>query len=488
MAGPDEPSASRPPRAEAGGPLAAVAVAVVAVAVVAVASFVAGPVARPPAPAPASASEGPIGQASPAPSVTPGDQPAPGGPATLTGAAPAVGSIAAVDASGALSVIAPDGRSVLVTGPDEVTVGFPAWSPDGSRVAAVVGRDGATTIEVVPIDAADASAGRPVAIYRSAIQQAFYVSWLPGGRAVSFLANDADIVDLRVADADLPAPLDESDHGSLIRKGAPLYFDWLDDERALLHVGVGPSAFLARVERDGHEDGGDLVRPGNFRSAQVSADGRTLAYIRASASGDGSEEVVVAPIAGGSEWTIPVFGPAAITFSPTDGLVAAIGADTAGQPDRSFPVGPLRILDAATGASHVALDGAVVAWFWSPDGRTIFALRLQVPSGGTADAASVDLAAGSPSPVPSEVHALFVDVDTGTVLADHIVQPGPRFVSELLPYFDQYALSHRLWAPDSSSFLLPVVGTDGTATVIALPRDGSASPFSIGATAAFWSP
>ena len=28
-------------------------------------------------------------------------------------------------------------------------------------------------------------------------------------------------------------------------------------------------------------------------------------------------------------------------------------------------------------------------------------------------------------------------------------------------YFDQYALSHRLWAPDSSSFLLPVVDADG---------------------------
>jgi hypothetical protein len=61
-------------------------------------------------------------------------------------------------------------------------------------------------------------------------------------------------------------------------------------------------------------------------------------------------------------------------------------------------------------------------------------------------------------------------------------------VSEVLPYFDQYALSHRFWAPDSSSFLLPIVGADGTGTVIALPRDGSPSPFSIAATAAFWSP
>ena len=35
------------------------------------------------------------------------------------------------------------------------------------------------------------------------------------------------------------------------------------------------------------------------------------------------------------------------------------------------------------------------------------------------------------------------------------VVPGATFVNDVLAYFDQYALSHRLWAPDSSSFLLP---------------------------------
>jgi TolB protein len=454
----------------------------VAVGVVAIVAAVAL-LTRPPAPAPAAVRPDASSPATASELPTP---PAPIAPATLTGAAPAVGSIAVVDAGGALSVIAPDGRSVLVSGPGERIVGFPAWSSDGRRLAAIVGREATTTIELFPIDPTGAAAGDGLPVYRSSLQQAFYVAWLPGDRALSFLANDADVVDLRVADTDRTSPLDETDRGSLVRKGAPLYFDWLDGDQALLHVGVGPGAFLARVGRDGHEIGADLPRPGAFRSAQVSADGASLAYVREAASGDGAGEIVVRPLLGGAERTLPVFGQAALGFAPSATVVALIGADAAGQADLGFPLGPLRTLDAATGATRTLLDGAVVGWFWSPDGRTIFAIRLQVPSGGTADAGA--FAAGSPSPVPSEVHALFVDVATGAIRADHVVRPGPRFVSEVLPYFDQYALSHRLWAPDSSSFLLPIVGADGTGTVIALPRDGSPSPFSIAATAAFWSP
>ena len=32
------------------------------------------------------------------------------------------------------------------------------------------------------------------------------------------------------------------------------------------------------------------------------------------------------------------------------------------------------------------------------------------------------------------------------------------FVNQVLPYFDQYALSHRFWSPDSRSLVLPIVG------------------------------
>ncbi|HEY8437074.1 MAG TPA: hypothetical protein VIK65_00550, partial [Candidatus Limnocylindrales bacterium] len=206
-------------------------------------------------------------------------------PAMLTGAAPRVGWIAAVDDAAALSVIAPDGRAATLTDAESTTVGFPAFSPDGRRLAAVVGAGGATSVDMFTIDPGLAGVAAPVPVYVSAVQQAFYVSWMPGGRDVSFLVNDADVVALRVAAADRATPLDGSDQASLVRRGAPLYFDWIDNQEAFVHVGVGPGAFLGVLRRDGSEDGGDLAPSGDFRSAQVSADGRFVAWVRATAQG-----------------------------------------------------------------------------------------------------------------------------------------------------------------------------------------------------------
>ena len=67
------------------------------------------------------------------------------------------------------------------------------------------------------------------------------------------------------------------------------------------------------------------------------------------------------------------------------------------------------------------------------------------------------------------------------------MQPGQVFVDQLLPYFDQYALSHALWAPDSSSILLPTVDATGLPKVALIPRDGS-RPVELDGVIGFWSP
>ena len=71
------------------------------------------------------------------------------------------------------------------------------------------------------------------------------------------------------------------------------------------------------------------------------------------------------------------------------------------------------------------LDGSVVGFWWSPDGATIAALRV----------ATVD---GAP-----EVRLVFVDVASGDIRAEPLVRPSLVFIEQVLPYFDQYALSHR---------------------------------------------
>jgi hypothetical protein len=61
-------------------------------------------------------------------------------------------------------------------------------------------------------------------------------------------------------------------------------------------------------------------------------------------------------------------------------------------------------------------------------------------------------------------------------------------VNDILPYFDQYALSHRLWAPDGSALLLPLVDESGRDQLVALPPDGSENPRTIDGVTGFWSP
>jgi TolB protein len=68
------------------------------------------------------------------------------------------------------------------------------------------------------------------------------------------------------------------------------------------------------------------------------------------------------------------------------------------------------------------------------------------------------------------------------------VQPGVGFVDQILPYFDQYALSHRVWAPDSASIVLPLVDATGRTQIVVVPADGTDSRTIAHGESAFWSP
>jgi TolB protein len=87
-----------------------------------------------------------------------------------------------------------------------------------------------------------------------------------------------------------------------------------------------------------------------------------------------------------------------------------------------------------------------------------------------------------------------VDVQSGEQTLVSTFEPVDLFVNQFLPFFDQYAKSHRIWSPDSDAIVLPVMrrlpGGGKMPRICVAPIDplrGRLSEIADGIMA-FWSP
>ena len=79
--------------------------------------------------------------------------------AALGAGVSAAGRLAVIDANGALSSMAADGGSVVTYSGLDTTFAFPAWSPDGTQLAAIATSDSGGEINVFQVPATE---GRPM--------------------------------------------------------------------------------------------------------------------------------------------------------------------------------------------------------------------------------------------------------------------------------------------------------------------------------------
>ena len=418
------------------------------------------------------------------------DQPGPSLPEAAGSARPpgtSAARLAIVDAAGRLTTSDATGHASAPLGIAGVSYSFPAWSPEGDRIA-VVGDDAGTgVVHVFGIGPDGSASGDPTAVYDSGDRPPFYLYWSPDGTRLTFLTTEPDGgIALRVAPADASGP------AQLIRHGAPMYWAWTGSGRLLVHSGGGTAdAFVGEIGLDGVPVAPGVAGSGGFRTPAVTADGAYRGYV---APGSGTaDEVVVESRDGGGRQAVDVDGAAAIDFSPTASDLAFIAPDAPGGQD-PLPIGPLRVLSATTGIVRTVLAGPVVAFFWSPDGRTLAALQIGQPSGDniagldgavTARLARAPLAAPAPGVA---LRLVFVDVASGAIRAKRGIQLADLFAAQQLPYFDQYALSHRIWSPDSRSIALPVDDPDGTSEIEVIRADGSDPTHVADGVAAAWSP
>ena len=387
-----------------------------------------------------------------------------------------VNRIVFVSTEGRIATIAPDGRDMrLLTASNDLFYLFPAWSPDGQKLAAIGGNHDGGGVYLLT----DSPDQAPQPLYTSPDQSPFYLYWSPDGRQVSFLANhSSDGIGLHLALAD-------GSRESLLATGQPVYWDWAaNSQQLLLHAGRdnGP-ARLAFFDLTTETVGENISQPGFFQAPVISHDNRYLAF----AEVDEAEQrwLVIRNQESGESQREPHLGAVALGWSPTTHWLAYISP--AGDDPHLFeaPYGPLRLLEAETGQSQPVTDKMVLAFFWSPNGEYLAYLTL-------ATGAEEINAFRPESTYSKRVHQepvrlnlwLFTLADKSTRRLLTFV-PSTLFATQFLPFFDQYALSHALWSPASDALVLPTV-SDEANEIVVISVNGVIRPVAEGSVA-FWS-
>ncbi len=385
--------------------------------------------------------------------------------ASMEGVSGGESRIAFVDPEGRLGTVAPDGTDRrFLTQPGRFYQ-FPAWSPIGNELA-VIGTDSQGGGLYVTADEPDGGLRR---LYAHPEETPVYLYWSPDGKRVSFIASHRDGLALHVVPAEGAA-------GSRVVATGPdsFFWHWLPDgERVFIHTGFtalpGALTRLAFVPVHGEGDEDEVAQEGFFQAPAVSADGQYYAFGNTDPFGQ-RWLVVHETETGFTKWLEPHGGVVAMGWSPIKAQLAHISPVTSSM---NF-YGPLRVLDMEAGDTRILALDTVLAFFWSPDGRSIAYLTLsEIERQEESNLVRLNL--------------WVADVETGEQSQITTFRPSDPFVDQFLPFFDNYALSHRVWSPDGQAVVLPLVDENGRNQIVVAAVDGGDPVPVAEGVVAFWS-
>jgi TolB protein len=380
----------------------------------------------------------------------------------------ALGRIAFINADGQVETMDRAGENGRLLTNENRQYFSPTWSPNG-RFIATLSDDGVYKLQ-------DETGTDVQTLYQDPDDAPVYLYWSPDSSQLGFLAQqNRGELGLFIAPV-------SGDEVALQAVASPLYWDWSPTEdQILLHGnGSGPQADLLLMETGIGVTGIPIAQPGAFQTPAFSANGRFYAY---------AEEQ-----SGGLSWLVvtdtrpPTLAPrrieerhtgmVAMGWSPVADQLAYISGEHQGD---GFH-GALRLLDVDSGESRLLSSRQVAAFFWSPNGRFIATLTATAFDDGIYANGRVGL---MQTHEPIILELAIIDVESGERTKLTTFQPTTHFLLQFMPYFDQYARSHRLWSPDSAALVLPMV-IDNEMKVVVVGTNGRWQEIADG-TMPFWS-
>ena len=321
---------------------------------------------------------------------------------------------------------------------------WPTWAPDGARLAVSRVQITATRSLEVSVQVIDAVTGVSRLVYENDVPgliadgSPHYLYWSPDGELLSFLATTRQGMTLFAVNPDT------TEGAIALERGAPLYFSWSGNGQTLI---VHSREEVKLLQRPFMPDSPlHLTNAAGFRTPALAPDGNRWAY----SSGDASGSALYVGDRDGpnSAYRVMDTGPlVAFMWSP-DGRTLAV-ADNPDPQGRIFQ--RIRLVGPNGSDLRTLVEEPLLAFYWSPNSQRmawvgvdpeeqVFEMKVSPVPGGVVDQGAPE------SADPGQVRELFRFRPSGEVFT-------------MLSFFDQYAYSHSPWSPDSTR--LVVAGSEG---------------------------